>query len=165
MVFRRSGERDSVYETDADAALTTSGSAGGSGSSGVALTESDCINATRNEFFHRLGRVQRGDHSGGVREHVPSAPPPICPSDDDCSAVPLPPTEAARTSTKSRGSPDEHEEEQQEEEEEEEEVDPELGAPLLVGGRPAPPTRSFLRGSSVSLELGGLRTSSVTSFR
>jgi hypothetical protein len=133
----------------------TTGASSGSSStaSGSALAESGCVNATRNEFFHRLERVQRGDESGGVRAHVPSAPPPICLRDDDCAAVPLPPAVKPWSTTA------------QEPQEAEEEVDPELGAPLLVDGQPAPPTRSFLRGSTVSIELGGLRTSRVVSFR
>ena len=151
--FRGSGERGSDYDTDA------ADRADGSSSSttpGSALTESaSCVNATRNEFFHRLERVQRGDESGGVRAHVPSAPPPICPRDDACSAVPLPRTGKSRSTTA----------QEPKEQEDDEEIDPELGAPLLVDGQPAPPTRSFLRGSTVSIELGGLRTSRVTSFR
>jgi hypothetical protein len=154
MVFLRgSGERGSVYDTDAADRTDASSSSTAPGS---ALTESaSCVNATRNEFFHRLGRVQRGDESGGVRAHVPSAPPPICPRDDDCSIVPLPPTGNSTSATS----------QEPKEEDEDEEIDPELGAPLLVDGQPAPPTRSFLRGSTVSIELGGLRTSRVTSFR
>ena len=49
--------------------------------------------------------------------------------------------------------------EDEDDDEDEDAVDPELGAPLLVSGQPAPPTRSFLRGG-LSMELSGL-----TSFR
>ena len=154
--FRSEREPDSVHDADGDAAVDESPRSRAGSGSGVPLEPSPCVNATRatSSFLNRLERVQRGDETGGVREMVAAPPPPISPTAADCAAavVPMPPPIDERVS------------QTVEEDDDEELVDPELGAPLLVGGLPAPPTRSFLRGG-LSMDLGGVRTSSLTSFR